>query len=143
MQFRGNHTRSLACLACDARRSLRVLENARHLEETSRNYHGLIYRSFPGASSKVQANRWGDRHGPSGASADPLHLSAWAGSVDLARLLVSYGADAISEDIIGWTPLHRAVQNDAVASGDTGRKRGSRTLVQHSTLIEHESDATA
>jgi len=57
---RENHTHSLACLGCDARRPLRVLEDARHLEETSRNSHGLVSRSLPGTSSKIQVYRWGD-----------------------------------------------------------------------------------
>jgi hypothetical protein len=58
----------LPVAGCDAGRPLCILENARYSEETSGNSDGFLCRSFPGTSSKVKVDRWGDRHGSSGAS---------------------------------------------------------------------------
>ena len=59
----------------------------------------------------------------------PLHLTARAGHVEVARLLIELGADAAAQDKGGWTPLHRTSE-----AGDMDMAR---------FLIEHGADATA
>jgi serine/threonine-protein kinase TNNI3K len=62
-----------------------------------------------------------------------LHLAVregnWEGNVDIARLIVEYGADAVVQDRHGSTPLHIAAQN---VSADLAR-----------LLAEHGADTTA
>jgi ankyrin repeat protein len=42
--------------------------------------------------------------------ATPLHLAAFTGRSDLARRLLSRGADVNAKDSLAWTPLHYAAQ---------------------------------
>jgi len=53
----------------------------------------------------------------------PLHLASQKGHVEVARLLVGYGADAAAQDGEGWTPLHRA--------SERGHLDVARFLVEH------------
>lgn len=40
----------------------------------------------------------------------PLHRAAYSNNVEIARILIQYGADVNAKTEYGWTPLHSAVK---------------------------------
>jgi len=62
----------------------------------------------------------------------PLHLMSRGGHVDVARLLIKYGADATAQSSDGTTPLHRA--------SEWGHVDLARLLIEHGADVAAQSN---
>ena len=69
-----------------------------------------------------------------------LHFAAEDRNAEVARLLVTHGADLAATDWSGWTPLHVAVDSDMDTSGRDGRRATELPTVQ--AFIELGADET-
>jgi len=63
-----------------------------------------------------------------GGGESPLHTAAWAGEVEIAKLLLAAGADPNARDRDGSTPLHHAARNGPV--------EGVKLLLDHGAQIQ-------
>ena len=61
------------------------------------------------------------------AGGTPLHMAAFGGSKESAELLIAAGADVNFKDILGQTPLDRAIQQKQTETADLLRKHGGKT----------------
>lgn len=70
----------------------------------------------------------------------PLQLAAKFGTLERVRLILEYNADVNRADKTGWTPLHRALQND----NENDREPIARLLLEHGaeTLATHRDRET-
>jgi ankyrin repeat protein len=76
------------------------------------------------------------RHNRQNNAVQPLHLAAWWGHTETVRRLLAHGADPISPDAEGKTPLMRAeqrgfadtarVMRDHAVKATRGKRRGAK-----------------
>ena len=62
----------------------------------------------------------------------PLHYASRKGFVDLARVLIEYGADVDAQEADGWTGLH-------IASA-TGDLNIAELLIGHGAIVDSPND---
>jgi ankyrin repeat protein len=101
---------------------MRLMDNATSKDGPTKNYgQKALLIGLALASQFVRHELDDEWHSISDARKDPkMSLFAWAvycGHVDVARLLIEYGADVAEKDSKGSTPLQQAIRNghEAVA----------------------------
>jgi len=64
-----------------------------------------------------------------------LHIASYDGKDEIAKYLISKGADVNAKNDIGWTPLHQAAADTGHAEHDAGKLEVAKILISNGANV--------